>query len=96
MPEDHRLPHRVIGILAWTGTTLLLLRSIASIIQSIYLLVVGRFSWRILGIWEPWFYLGATLFALSTWHYTSERRKLRNSAAMTSRDEKTPPEQLVP
>jgi hypothetical protein len=22
-----------------------------------------------MGIWEPWFYLGAALFAVSTWSY---------------------------
>jgi hypothetical protein len=42
---------------------LLVLRAVASIIQSVYSLVTGQFTFRGMGVWEPWFYLGATLFA---------------------------------
>jgi hypothetical protein len=36
-------------------------------IQTAYLLTVGRFSFAAMGIWEPWFYLGAILFGVSVW-----------------------------
>jgi hypothetical protein len=51
--------------LAVTGSVLLVLRSIASLVQVGYLIATGRFAG--LGIWEPWFYLGAVLFGASTW-----------------------------
>jgi hypothetical protein len=38
---------------------------IASLAQIGYLIATGRFAG--MGIWEPWFYLGAVLFGLSTW-----------------------------
>ena len=60
-------PRSLIRTLAWTGTALLLLRSVASLIQAGYLVAVGRFRIAALGIWEPWFYVGAILFSLSTW-----------------------------
>lgn len=58
------VPRRFVYTLAWIGTTLLLVRSIASLIQAGYLVSTGRFGG--FGIWEPWFYLGAVLFTLST------------------------------
>jgi hypothetical protein len=69
MPWGQRMSRRVVGSAAWTGTVLLALRSIGSLIQAGYLMAVGRFSLRDIGIWEPWFYLGAILFAVSTWQY---------------------------
>jgi hypothetical protein len=51
--------------LAVIGSVLLGLRSIASLVQVGYLIATGRFAG--MGIWEPWFYLGAVLFGLSTW-----------------------------
>jgi hypothetical protein len=51
--------------LAVTGSGLLVLRSTASLVQAGYLISTGRYAG--LGIWEPWFYLGAVLFCLSTW-----------------------------
>jgi len=68
-PWGRRLQIRPVQILAWVGTGLLLLRAGASIVQAIYLLAKGRFALEVLGIWEPWFYLGATLFGLSTWRF---------------------------
>lgn len=69
LPWGRRQPRRLVGFLAWTGTGLLVLRSVASLIQGAYLMAAGRFSLRDMGIWEPWFYLGAALFAVSTWSY---------------------------
>lgn len=60
-------PRRLIYTLAWIGTALLVLRSVASLIQTGYLVAAGRFRFAAMGIWEPWFYLGAILFVLSTW-----------------------------
>ena len=60
-------PRRLIYSLAWIGTALLLLRSVASLIQVGYLFAAGRLRIPDIGIWEPWFYLGAILFSLSTW-----------------------------
>ena len=56
---------RLVFALAVTGSVLLVLRSTASLVQVGYLILTGRLSG--VGIWEPWFYLGAVLFALSTW-----------------------------
>jgi hypothetical protein len=61
------VPRRLIYTLACVGSTLLVLRSAASVIQAGYFMATGRFRFAVLGIWEPWFYLGAILFSLSTW-----------------------------
>ena len=61
------LPRRVIYTLACVGSTLLVLRAGASLVQVGYFAATDRFRLTVLGIWEPWFYLGAVLFSLSTW-----------------------------
>ena len=61
------VPRRLIYTLAWIGSALLVLRSAASLVQTGYLVATGRFRFAAMGIWEPWFYLGAILFSLSTW-----------------------------
>lgn len=61
-------PRRLIYTVAWIGSALLVVRAAASVIQAVYLIAAGRFRFAILGIWEPWFYLGAILFSLSTWN----------------------------
>jgi hypothetical protein len=75
MSWGQHAPRRLIYTLAWIGTALLLLRSVASLIQAAYLVVAGRFRFAAMGIWEPWFYLGAVLFSLSTWR----ARRWRNA-----------------
>jgi uncharacterized protein DUF3995 len=67
MSWGQRVPRRLIRTLAWIGTVLLVLRAVASLIEVGYLIMVGRFSLADMGIWEPWFYLGAILFGVSTW-----------------------------
>lgn len=67
MPWGQYLPRRLIQSLAWTGSALLVLRSTASLVQAGYLVAAGRFRFAVLGVWEPWFYLGAILFTVSTW-----------------------------
>lgn len=69
MAWGQRLPRSLLSALAWTGTSLLVLRAVASLVQAAYLLVTGQFVLRQMGIWEPWFYLGATLFGLNLWQY---------------------------
>jgi hypothetical protein len=61
------VPRRLIDTLALVGTALLVLRSTASLVQIGYFVATGRFRVTAVGIWEPWFYLGAILFSLSTW-----------------------------
>jgi uncharacterized protein DUF3995 len=67
MSWGHRAPRRLVHTLAWIGSVLLVLRSVASLVQVGYLIAAGRFRIADMGIWEPWFYLGAVLFSLSTW-----------------------------
>ena len=67
MSWSPRALRRPIYTLAVIGSALLVLRSVASLIQVGYFIASGRFRLGILGVWEPWFYLGATLFTLSTW-----------------------------
>ena len=67
MPWGRRLPQRLLGVVAWIGSGLLVIRSVASIVQTVYLIVVERFGG--MGVWEPWFYLGAFLFSASTSRY---------------------------
>jgi hypothetical protein len=73
-----RLSRRLLMTVVWIGTVLLVLRAVASLIQLGYELVTGRFSVARMGIWEPWFYLGATLFAANLWLYS--RRAARGAA----------------
>jgi hypothetical protein len=61
------MPHRLTFTLAIVGSGLLVLRAGASLIQIGYFIATGRFRAADIGIWEPWFYLGAILFSLSTW-----------------------------
>ena len=67
MSWGRHVPRRLVYTLAWIGSALLVLRSVASLAQAGYLIAIGRFRLADMGIWEPWFYLGATLFSLSTW-----------------------------
>ena len=67
MSWGRHVPRRLVYTLAWIGSALLVLRSVASLAQAGYLIASGRFRLADMGIWEPWFYLGATLFSLSTW-----------------------------
>ncbi len=84
LPWGRRVPRRFLVSIAWTGTGLLLLRAVASLIQAAYLLVTGQFSFRDMGVWEPWFYVGAALFTTNLWLYRrQERLAPRNTAQQT-------------
>jgi hypothetical protein len=78
MSWGRHAPRHLIYTLAWVGTALLLLRALASLIQAGYLVAVGRFHLAAMGIWEPWFYLGAVLFTLSTWRSKRWRNEREN------------------
>lgn len=67
MAWGRHVPRRFIHALAVIGSGLLVLRSVASLIQVGYLMMTSRFRLAAMGIWEPWFYLGAILFSLNTW-----------------------------
>ena len=69
MPWGRRLPRWLVGFFAWTGTGLLAVRSVASVVHGVYFIVTGQFPLEIRGVWELWFYLGAILFAVSTWRF---------------------------
>jgi len=73
MPWGHRFPRRLVGLFAWGGTGLLVLRSVASVVQTLYLIASGQFVVEGRGSWELWFYLGATLFSLATWRFWRHR-----------------------
>jgi hypothetical protein len=85
MPWGRRVPRRLLGFLAWTGTGLLVLRAGGGLLQGVYELVSGRFDIRRVGIWEPWFYLGAALFGLNLWR--SRRRTVNDQ--LTHRADRT-------
>lgn len=76
MPWGRRLPRRLVGLLAAGGTGLLVLRSVASVVQTLYSAVRGQFVVEATGLWEPWFYLGAILFGLGTWRFWRDRAQL--------------------
>lgn len=68
-PLGRRVPRWLIGLLAWGGTALLVLRSVGSVIQVLYQIVKGTFVPHLILLWEVWFYVGAVLFGLSTWRF---------------------------
>jgi hypothetical protein len=72
-----RLPRRLVHSLMYVGTTLLLLRSTASLAQAGYLMATGRFQLAVLGIWEWWFYVGTILFSASALRIIREERRGR-------------------
>jgi hypothetical protein len=68
------VPRRLTFTLATVGSALLTVRAAASLVQMGHFVATGQFRFAIVGIWEPWFYLGAILFSLSTWR----SRRVRN------------------
>lgn len=73
MAWGRRLPRWLVGLFAWLGTGLLVLRSVASIVQTVYLIASAQFVIEFRGVWELWFYLGAILFSVSTWRFWRTR-----------------------
>jgi hypothetical protein len=79
MPWGRRVPRWLVGLFAWGGTGLLVLRSVASIVQGVYLIGSRQFVVDSRVKWELWFYLGAILFSLSTWRFWRHRPSLRDA-----------------
>lgn len=69
MPWGCRLPRRLVGLFAWGGTGLLVLRAGGSLIQLLYMVTTGTFVPQPRDLWEVWFYIGAVLFSMSTWRF---------------------------
>jgi len=63
MPWGRQLPPRLVRSLLFVGTSLLLLRTTAALVQTGYLIAAGRF--QLLGVWEWWFFAGTILFTAS-------------------------------
>lgn len=76
-PEGHRAPRRLVGILAWSGTGLLVLRGGGGILQTVYLVAAGRYVPKPMHLYELWFCLGAILFSMSLWRFRQRTRSLR-------------------
>ena len=70
MSSGRHAPRRIVIAVLCTGSALVVLRAAASLVQVGYFVMTDRFRLALLGIWEPWFYLGAILFGLSTWRAT--------------------------
>jgi hypothetical protein len=73
MPWGRRLPRRLVGLFAWGGTGLLVLPSVASVVQTVYRVWSGQFGFGSVRLLNLWFYLGATLFSLATWRFWRRR-----------------------
>lgn len=81
LPWGRHVPRRLLVPLAWIGAGLLALRAVASLMQVVYFAAVGRFRFQNLGLWEPWFYLGAALFTLNLlWYWQRERSTAERQA----------------
>ena len=68
-PWGRRLPRWLVGILAWSGTGLLVLRGGAGMAQSVYVAATEKNVWAVFEFWEIWFCVGAVLFGLATWKF---------------------------
>jgi Protein of unknown function (DUF3995) len=68
-PWGRRLPRRLVGMLAWSGTAILALRGGAGLAQSLYIAVTEKNVFALFELWEIWFCVGAVLFGLSTWRF---------------------------
>jgi hypothetical protein len=68
-PWGRRVPRRLVGVLAWSGTGLLVFRGGSGAAQSLYFAATGRNVVAVSLFWEIWFCVGAALFSLSTWRF---------------------------
>jgi H+/gluconate symporter-like permease len=65
--------NRLIGMLASSGVAVLALRAGGGLVQILYLVATGRYVPDPMHLYELWFCLGATLFAVSTWRFWRAR-----------------------
>ncbi len=63
-PWGQRVPRRLLSMLAWCGTGLLVLRVGGGFVETAYLMVVGKYTFEPMHLWDFWFCLGAVLFGL--------------------------------
>jgi len=75
-PWGTRLPRALVGGLAWSGSTVLVLRGGAGAVQSLYVAATGRNILVVYRLWELWFCVGAVLFGVSTWRYWQASRAI--------------------
>ncbi len=73
-PCGRQFGDRRLLTLGWLGTGILVLRAGGSIVQTVYLVAVGRFVANPTMLFELWFYLGAALFALTLRRFYKLRR----------------------
>ena len=73
-PWGRRLPRWLVGLLAWSGTGLLVLRGGGGALQTAYVAATGRDVLEPMRFWEGWFCLGAVLFSLSAWKFSRASR----------------------
>ncbi|MCI0708037.1 MAG: hypothetical protein L0Y80_11205 [Ignavibacteriae bacterium] len=74
-PLGKRIPRKLINLLAWSGTSLLLLRAGASVLQTTYLIITAEYSFTLRTMaWEAWFYLGAVLWGVSVWRFRTAKK----------------------
>lgn len=74
-PWGRRIPRRLLGFLAWSGTGILALRGGAGVIQTLYFAAMGRSVHFSYYRWDLWFCLGAILFGFSAWAFWREGRR---------------------
>ncbi len=80
LPWGRHVPRRLLISIALIGTGLLALRAVASLLQVAYFAATGRFRFQDLGVWEPWFYVGATLFTFNLlWYWRGGHHRPRSS-----------------
>ena len=72
-----QLPRRLVRSLLFVGTSLLLLRLTAALVQTTYFIATDRFQLAMLGIWEWWFLVGTILFSASALRVIRAERQLR-------------------
>lgn len=60
-----RVPRRLLNVLAWSGTGLLVLRGAGGVVQVGYWAVTDQWVPRLMDLYEVWFCLGAVLFGAS-------------------------------
>ena len=64
-----QVPRRLVRVLAWSGTGLLVLRGGGGVMEGMFLAAVGKFVWEPMMLWEIWFCVGAALFLHPTWRF---------------------------
>ena len=68
-PWGQRLPRRLLSVLAWCGTGLLVLRGGGALAQTVYLVAAGKYIPEPMHLYTVRFCLGAVLFGLSLWRF---------------------------